>query len=120
LVALSARDRSAGVSNFVSACFAAASPTEFPPGTAEAEPISRMAAPPNRSVTALSYKTLRTQRLSPVSWRGAAPRGGAAGDFDTAKPILDVAGKSVVHVEPHGAGQTVIAANQPIVAGTSR
>jgi len=52
-----------------------------------------------------------------VTWRGAAPRGGAAGDFDTAKPILDVAGKSVVYVGPHGAGQTVIAANQPIVAG---
>jgi 2-hydroxy-3-oxopropionate reductase len=51
-----------------------------------------------------------------VSWRGAALCGGAADDFDTAKPILDVVGKSVVHVGPHGVGETVIAANQPDVA----
>jgi 2-hydroxy-3-oxopropionate reductase len=44
--------------------------------------------------------------------------GGEAADFETAKPILDSVGKTVVHVGPHGAGQTVKAANQLIVAGT--
>ncbi|SDI10518.1 2-hydroxy-3-oxopropionate reductase [Actinokineospora alba] len=44
--------------------------------------------------------------------------GGEASDFETAKPILDAVGKTVVHVGPHGAGQTVKAANQLIVAGT--
>ncbi|MGH3858758.1 2-hydroxy-3-oxopropionate reductase [Actinokineospora sp.] len=44
--------------------------------------------------------------------------GGEAADFETAKPILDAVGKTVVHVGPHGAGQTVKAANQLIVAGT--
>lgn len=44
--------------------------------------------------------------------------GGAAADFAAAKPILDVVGKTVVHVGPAGAGQTVKAANQLIVAGT--
>jgi 2-hydroxy-3-oxopropionate reductase len=38
-------------------------------------------------------------------------------DFASAKPILDVVGKTVVHVGPNGAGQTVKAANQLIVAG---
>ena len=38
-------------------------------------------------------------------------------DFATAKPILDVVGKTIVHVGPNGAGQTVKAANQLIVAG---
>jgi 2-hydroxy-3-oxopropionate reductase len=42
--------------------------------------------------------------------------GGAADDFDAAKPYLDVVGKTVVHVGPSGAGQTVKAANQLIVA----
>jgi len=42
--------------------------------------------------------------------------GGEADDFDAAKPILDVVGKTVVHVGPSGAGQTVKAANQLIVA----
>ena len=41
--------------------------------------------------------------------------GGAAEDFAAAKPILDVVGKTVVHVGPNGAGQTVKAANQLIV-----
>src|SRR3954470_6019828 len=42
--------------------------------------------------------------------------GGTAEDFATAKPILDVVGKTVVHVGPAGSGQTVKAANQLIVA----
>ena len=41
--------------------------------------------------------------------------GGAAEDFAVAKPILDTVGKTVVHVGPNGAGQTVKAANQLIV-----
>ena len=43
--------------------------------------------------------------------------GGEADDFESAKPILDVVGKTVVHVGPSGSGQTVKAANQLIVAG---
>jgi 2-hydroxy-3-oxopropionate reductase len=42
--------------------------------------------------------------------------GGDADDFEAAKPYLDVVGKTVVHVGPSGAGQTVKAANQLIVA----
>jgi len=42
--------------------------------------------------------------------------GGDADDFQAAKPYLDVVGKTVVHVGPSGAGQTVKAANQLIVA----
>jgi 2-hydroxy-3-oxopropionate reductase len=42
--------------------------------------------------------------------------GGEADDFEAAKPFLDVVGKTVVHVGPSGAGQTVKAANQLIVA----
>ncbi len=42
--------------------------------------------------------------------------GGRAEDFEAAKPLLDVVGKTVVHVGPSGAGQTVKAANQLIVA----
>ena len=42
--------------------------------------------------------------------------GGDADDFGAAKPYLDVVGKTVVHVGPSGAGQTVKAANQLIVA----
>ncbi|MFI6044633.1 2-hydroxy-3-oxopropionate reductase [Nocardia sp. NPDC051321] len=42
--------------------------------------------------------------------------GGDAADFEEAKPILDVLGKTVVHVGPSGSGQTVKAANQLIVA----
>lgn len=38
-------------------------------------------------------------------------------DFADAKPILEVVGKTIVHVGPNGAGQTVKAANQLIVAG---
>jgi 2-hydroxy-3-oxopropionate reductase len=43
--------------------------------------------------------------------------GGSAEDFARAKPILEVVGKTIVHVGPSGAGQTVKAANQLIVAG---
>lgn len=43
--------------------------------------------------------------------------GGAAADFEAARPVLDAVGKTVVHVGPSGSGQTVKAANQLIVAG---
>jgi 2-hydroxy-3-oxopropionate reductase len=42
--------------------------------------------------------------------------GGDAGDFEAAKPVFGAVGKTVVHVGPSGAGQTVKAANQLIVA----
>jgi len=42
--------------------------------------------------------------------------GGKEEDFQAAKPILDVVGKTIVHVGPNGSGQTVKAANQLIVA----
>jgi 2-hydroxy-3-oxopropionate reductase len=42
--------------------------------------------------------------------------GGEADDFQAAKPVLDTVGRTVVHVGPNGAGQTVKAANQLIVA----
>lgn len=44
--------------------------------------------------------------------------GGEDSDFAAARPVFDVLGQTVVHVGPHGAGQTVKAANQLIVAGT--
>ncbi|MGC4109331.1 MAG: NAD(P)-dependent oxidoreductase [Nocardioides sp.] len=44
--------------------------------------------------------------------------GGDAAAFDRARPLLDVVGATVVHVGEAGAGQTVKAANQLIVAGT--
>ncbi|MDT7698549.1 MAG: 2-hydroxy-3-oxopropionate reductase [Pseudonocardiales bacterium] len=43
--------------------------------------------------------------------------GGDTADVEATRPILDVVGKTVVHVGPAGAGQTVKAANQLIVAG---
>ena len=42
--------------------------------------------------------------------------GGEAADFAAARPLLDRLGSTVVHVGPTGAGQTVKAANQLIVA----
>jgi 2-hydroxy-3-oxopropionate reductase len=42
--------------------------------------------------------------------------GGERADFETAKPIFDAVGRTVVLVGPNGAGQTVKAANQLIVA----
>lgn len=44
--------------------------------------------------------------------------GGAAEDFEAAREVLDAVGGTVVHVGAAGAGQTVKAANQLIVAGT--
>jgi 2-hydroxy-3-oxopropionate reductase len=43
--------------------------------------------------------------------------GGDAADVETARPIFEVLGKTIVHVGPHGAGQTVKAANQLVVGG---
>jgi 2-hydroxy-3-oxopropionate reductase len=43
--------------------------------------------------------------------------GGEAADFQAAMPMLQAVGKTIVHVGPAGAGQTVKAANQLIVAG---
>jgi 2-hydroxy-3-oxopropionate reductase len=42
--------------------------------------------------------------------------GGDAADFEAAKPLFDAVGKTIVHVGGNGAGQTVKAANQLIVA----
>ena len=42
--------------------------------------------------------------------------GGEPDDFSAAAEVLDVVGKTIVHVGPSGAGQTVKAANQLIVA----
>jgi 2-hydroxy-3-oxopropionate reductase len=44
--------------------------------------------------------------------------GGAAADFAAAAPVLEPLGKTIVHVGPSGAGQTVKAANQLVVGGT--
>jgi len=43
--------------------------------------------------------------------------GGAVADFEAAAPIFAAVGKTVAHVGPSGAGQTVKAANQLMVAG---
>jgi 2-hydroxy-3-oxopropionate reductase len=43
--------------------------------------------------------------------------GGDAETFERARPILEHLGKTIVHVGEHGAGQTVKAANQLLVAG---
>ncbi|NEA20103.1 2-hydroxy-3-oxopropionate reductase [Streptomyces halstedii] len=42
--------------------------------------------------------------------------GGEQADFDAARPLLEVLGKTVVRCGPHGSGQTVKAANQLVVA----
>lgn len=42
--------------------------------------------------------------------------GGEQADFDQAKPLFEVLGRTIVRCGPHGAGQTVKAANQLIVA----
>jgi 2-hydroxy-3-oxopropionate reductase len=44
--------------------------------------------------------------------------GGEPDDVAAARPVLEAVGSTVVHVGPAGAGQTVKAANQLIVAGT--
>ncbi|MDA0635111.1 2-hydroxy-3-oxopropionate reductase [Nonomuraea sp. MCN248] len=43
--------------------------------------------------------------------------GGAAEDFEAARPVLGALGTTIVHVGPAGAGQTVKAANQLVVGG---
>lgn len=43
--------------------------------------------------------------------------GGEQTDFTAAKPVLEVVGKTIMHVGPHGAGQVVKAANQLVVGG---
>lgn len=43
--------------------------------------------------------------------------GGDQETFDEARPVLETLGKTIVHVGGHGAGQTVKAANQLMVAG---
>ncbi|GAB3061650.1 2-hydroxy-3-oxopropionate reductase [Intrasporangium mesophilum] len=43
--------------------------------------------------------------------------GGAEADVQAAAPVFAALGSTIVHVGPHGAGQTVKAANQLIVAG---
>lgn len=43
--------------------------------------------------------------------------GGDVDDFRDAQPVFEAVGKTIVHVGPSGAGQTVKAANQLIVAG---
>ncbi|HEY5429917.1 MAG TPA: 2-hydroxy-3-oxopropionate reductase [Solirubrobacteraceae bacterium] len=79
-------------------------------------------------VTAELAATARERGLrpldAPVSGGEAGARdavlsimvGGAAEDFAAAEPIFDVVGRTIVHVGPNGAGQTVKAANQLIVA----
>jgi 2-hydroxy-3-oxopropionate reductase len=44
--------------------------------------------------------------------------GGEADDFVAARPLFEPLGRTIVHVGPTGAGQTVNAANQLIVGGT--
>jgi len=44
--------------------------------------------------------------------------GGAAEDFERARPLFDVLGKTIVHVGEAGAGQVVKACNQVVVAVT--
>ena len=44
--------------------------------------------------------------------------GGGADTFAKALPVFEAVGKTIVHVGPAGAGQTVKAANQLVVAGT--
>jgi 2-hydroxy-3-oxopropionate reductase len=43
--------------------------------------------------------------------------GGEASDAEAAWPVLEAVGRTIVHVGPSGAGQTVKAANQLIAAG---
>jgi 2-hydroxy-3-oxopropionate reductase len=44
--------------------------------------------------------------------------GGDEGDFERARPLFEVMGKTVTHVGPTGAGQVTKAANQIVVALT--
>jgi 2-hydroxy-3-oxopropionate reductase len=44
--------------------------------------------------------------------------GGSEADFAAARPVFAPLGRTIVHVGPNGAGQTVKAANQLVVGGT--
>lgn len=44
--------------------------------------------------------------------------GGAEGDVERARPVLEAIGRTITHVGPVGAGQAVKAVNQVIIAGT--
>lgn len=78
-------------------------------------------------VTVDLAKTARSKGLrpldAPVSGGEAGAKnaalsimvGGEAADFEAARPVFDAVGRTVVHVGPSGAGQTVKAANQLIV-----
>ena len=44
--------------------------------------------------------------------------GGEMDDFERARPVFEVLGKTIVHVGPHGAGQVVKACNQIVVGIT--
>ncbi len=83
---------------------------------------------PDTSVKVAEQATARGVRVldAPVSGgeKGAVDGvlsimvGGDAEVFAAALPVLEVLGKTIVHVGPAGAGQTVKAANQLVVGGT--
>jgi 2-hydroxy-3-oxopropionate reductase len=82
---------------------------------------------PDTSVTVAAAATARGVRAldAPVSGgeKGAIDGalsimvGGDAEAFAAAQPLLEVLGRTIVHVGPSGAGQTVKAANQLVVGG---
>ncbi|HYH28872.1 MAG TPA: 2-hydroxy-3-oxopropionate reductase [Pseudonocardia sp.] len=82
---------------------------------------------PDTSVTVAAAAAARGVRAldAPVSGgeKGAVDGvlsimvGGEAEAFAAARPVLEVLGKTIVHVGPSGAGQTVKAANQLVVGG---
>jgi 2-hydroxy-3-oxopropionate reductase len=82
---------------------------------------------PDTSVTVAAAATARGVRAldAPVSGgeKGAIDGtlsimvGGDAEVFAAAQPLLEVLGRTIVHVGPSGAGQTVKAANQLVVGG---
>jgi len=81
---------------------------------------------PDVTVELAEQATARGLRLldAPVSGGEAGAKnaalsimvGGAAADFEEARPVFEAVGKTIVHVGPSGSGQTVKAANQLIVA----
>jgi len=83
---------------------------------------------PDTSVTVAEQATARGVHVldAPVSGgeKGAVDGvlsimvGGDAKVFAAALPVLEVLGRTIVHVGPAGAGQTVKAANQLVVGGT--
>ena len=78
-----------------------------PPQLAD-EPRETRASGCSTRRSPVARRAPRTPRCR--SWSAARPT-----DFAAAKPLLDAVGKTVVHVGPNGAGQTVKAANQLIV-----